>query len=160
MPNILFVCTANICRSPMAVGLFKAKLKAQGLEKDWVVHSAGTWGMGGVPAAEEAVEALAVRGVDIGDHRSRIVKGQIIRNSDLILTMEKGHKEALMVEFPEKEGQIFMLTELVGQPYDFPDPIGQPLEAFQEAARDLQHLLDGGFAEILKRARGENLSHL
>lgn len=153
MPEILFVCTANICRSPMAVGLFKAKLAERGMAEGWEVSSAGTWGANGLPAAQEAVEVMAVRGIDIGSHRSRVVSSDMVKSADLILTMEKGHKEALQVEFPEKKGQIFLLTEMVGQSQDFADPIGKPLEAFEQAADDLERILEKGFVEILNRAR-------
>src|SRR5512142_848275 len=100
-PTVLFVCTANICRSPMAAALFKARLEKQvpGSES-WVVDSAGTWTKEGYPPSENSVKAMARRKLDISGHRSKEINKSLLEKSDLILVMELGHKEALQVEFP------------------------------------------------------------
>jgi len=130
MRNILFVCTANIARSPMAEALFNHLMAEKGLADQFQAQSAGTWGWDGAQAATEGVEVMANRNIDIRSHRSRIVTAEIITVADLILTMEQGQKESLQIEFPTKKETIHMLTELVGLPYDIHDPYGKGLETF------------------------------
>jgi protein-tyrosine phosphatase len=75
MPHILFICTANICRSPVAEGLLRRRLEDEGLA-DWTVSSAGTWAQLRRGAASTSVELLAGRDIDISDHRAREVTGR------------------------------------------------------------------------------------
>jgi protein-tyrosine phosphatase len=70
---------------------------------------------------------MKTMGLDTSGHRSRRVTGEMMADFDLILTMEAGHKEALLVEFPELAGRIYMLSEMVGDRRDIADPIGGPL---------------------------------
>ena len=93
MPVLLFICTANIIRSPVAEGLFKHKLGEQGLASKIEVRSAGTWGKVGLPAAKETVNILRKRGIYITSHRSRIVSPSSLEHANLILTMEKDQKK-------------------------------------------------------------------
>jgi protein-tyrosine-phosphatase len=156
MRQILFVCTANIARSPMAEALFNRFVAKKGLADQYEAQSAGTWGRDGFPAAPEGIEMMAERDFDIRSHRSRVVREEIIASADLILTMEQGHKEALQIEFPQQKENIYMLTELVGPPYDIPDPYGQGLDAFQETAQELETIITKGFDEIFKRANSNS----
>jgi protein-tyrosine-phosphatase len=146
MPSILFVCTANICRSPMAMGLFKARLKDDG--REWRVESAGTWAMDGAPAAENTQKVVARRGVDISEHRSRIVSGELLEQFDLILAMEQHQKEALQVEFPEVKDRVYLLSEMVDGIYDIKDPIGGRLSEFEDTAEEVDLIFDRGFEKI------------
>ncbi len=150
MPNLLFVCTANICRSPMAAGLFDAMLTSRGLKPAWQIQSAGTWGENDFAAAQGTIQVLDQRGIDYRRHRSRIVTRAIIDTADLILTMERGHKEALQVEFPDKKEQIFLLSEMTGKKFDVADPIASPLEAFEATALELEEILEHGFRRIIE----------
>ena len=156
MRQILFVCTANIARSPMAEALFNQLVAEKGLTDQYEAQSVGTWGRDGFPAAPEGIEVMAEREIDIRSHRSRVVTEEIIASADVILTMEQGHKEALQIEFPQQKKNIHMLTELVGPPYDIPDPYGQGLEVFQETARELELMITKGLGEILKRANSNS----
>ena len=99
-----------------------------------------------------ASSALAFSAVDSSGHRSRRVTGEMMADFDLILTMEAGHKEALLVEFPEIAGRIFMLSEMVGEMRDIADPIGGPLQDYEETAQELDHLLSQGFRRIVSLA--------
>lgn len=146
MHSVLFVCTGNICRSPMAVGLLRDKVKAN--QSDWRVESAGTWAMDGSPAALNSRLVMEARGVDLSSHRSRPVTRDLLAEFNLVLTMERGHKEALQFEFPQSAGRIFTLGEMVGGDFDIHDPIGSPLVDFQDAVEELAQLIDAGFARI------------
>lgn len=157
MHQILFVCTANIARSPMAEALFNHLVMEKGQADQYEAQSAGTWGRDGVPPAPKGVEVMANRHIDIRSHRSRGITGEIIAPADLILTMEQGQKEALQIEFPHKKAKIFMLTELIGPPYDVSDPYGNGLEAFQETAQELENIIAKGIDKILQLASSGNV---
>ena len=92
------------------------------------------------------------RGIDISTHRSRIVNEKIVNTADLILTMEKGQKEALRAEFAQISDKIFLLTEMDGLGYDIPDPIGMNRQEFEKTAADLENLITKGKREILRHA--------
>jgi protein-tyrosine-phosphatase len=152
MPSVLFVCTANICRSPMASALFRHLLESDPDGNEWRVESAGTWALEGRPAAEKSLQVLEKLGLDLRAHRSRSVDLPMLRSFDLILTMEAGHKEALCAEFPELAGRVFRLSEMAGLEYDIEDPFGGPLPDFEKTAAELQELLSKSMACVRRLA--------
>lgn len=148
--SVLFVCTANICRSPMAEVLFRARLRK--LRNDWPawqVESAGTWAADGIPASKRSVQVMAEYGLDITGHRSRVVTREMLEEFDLILTMEPGHKEGMGVEFPEAAQRIFLLSEMEGAAMPVADPYGGTLEDYQKAAGIIDEILANGMERIL-----------
>lgn len=153
MPAVLFVCTANICRSPMAAALFSARLRADGLRpEEWLVDSAGTWAHDGQAASQNAVLAMQKRGLDIRSHRSKTVSRYLLEMFDLILVMEPGHKEALQVEFPHLAERIYLLTEMVGEHLPVEDPFGASLEEYEKTAAEIDAYLEKGMPRILALA--------
>ena len=150
MPSVLFVCTANICRSPMAVALFRKKLASLPEGGEWRVESAGTWGLDGSEMAQDVQTVLEEKGIEIADHSARTVDREMLSSFDLILTMEKGQKEALRMEFPEVSKRICLVSEMIGERFDIHDPIGEPLDEFRKTARILSMILDQGFNRIEK----------
>ena len=151
MHSVLFVCTANICRSPMAMGLMQNKVRDS--INEWSIESAGTWAINGEPAAINTEKVLEERGIDIHSHRSRLVTLDMMRQFKLILTMERGHKEALQVEFPDHAVKVLLLSELLDGIFDVHDPIGGPLENFQETAKEIEQILTDGFENISNLSR-------
>lgn len=134
----------------MAEALFRARLMdAEG----WLVESAGTWAPEGAPVTNRAQLALRSRGLDVSQHRSRQVTGEMLRQFDLILTMEQGHKEALIAEFPDLAPRIFLLSEMAGGVFDVRDPMGGSQADFERTALELEELLAKGQAKIEELAR-------
>ncbi|MFQ6057608.1 MAG: low molecular weight protein arginine phosphatase [Anaerolineae bacterium] len=150
--TILFVCTGNLCRSPMAVGLLKEQLKRHGRQGEYRVRSAGTWTLEGHPAAPYALQVMAERGLDIGDHRSHALTRGDVEAADLILVMTRGHQEAIEAEFPQARGKTYLLSEMVGQSYDIPDPYGASLAMYRRCADELEDLIEDGYEKIVELA--------
>jgi len=128
-----------------------------GLYDQCHAQSAGTWGEEGLPVADAGAKVMQERGIDISAHRSRIVNEKIVNTADLILTMEKGQKEALRAEFTQSSDKILLLTEMIGLGYDIPDPFGMDRQTFDKTATDLANLIREGQGEILRHACPEIL---
>lgn len=144
--NILFVCTGNTCRSPMAEAIARRALDDRG----WThvsVNSAGTSAYWDSPASEGSLNAAAEIGLDLSGHRSQPLTPELVRGADVILGMTDSHIESARAM--GGEGKSHMMSEFLdgtrqGMPID--DPIGGPPEEYAEV-RDLliksvQALLD------------------
>ena len=154
MYRVLFVCTANICRSPIAQGLMEKKLAASGSGEAWEISSAGTWAAEGRPASPTVQKLMEERGVDLSEHRSREVDGDMLADHDLVLVMEPGHKEALEVEFPDQADKVFMLSELKGKEVKVRDPNGDPEEVYKKVIEKIEGYLEeapGSLLDLLKK---------
>jgi protein-tyrosine phosphatase len=126
--SILFVCIGNICRSPMAEGLFKAQLNKINSIKFFVVGSAGLHALVGRPAAEESQEIMCNIGIDITQHRAKQLSPEMVTSSDLILVMEKLQKREIELLFPHARGKVHLLGKWSN--FEVPDPYNKPLQAF------------------------------
>lgn len=144
--SILFVCSANICRSPMAEGLLHHLVRNE--EDQWEIASAGVWPIPGCPAAEHVIEILHRHGVDLQQHVSKGVTPDMLAEYQLILTMERGQKEALQLAFPEYASKIYLLSEMVSSSFEITDPIGKPIEEFEAVAEEIERILKEGMARI------------
>jgi protein-tyrosine-phosphatase len=154
MPAVLFVCTANRIRSPIAELLFRQQMANEPDADQWRIESAGTWALEGQPVMPFAEAALMELGLSGRNHRSRSVDGELLRQFDLILTMESGHKQALRTEFPDVASRIYLLSEMVGQRYDVRDPVAGGPEEYRTTAADLQRLLQRGVGKIRELVKG------
>ncbi|RLL92866.1 low molecular weight protein arginine phosphatase [Ammonifex thiophilus] len=137
--KVLFVCSGNTCRSPMAEGIFRQLLGAYGVE-GVEVSSAGLYALEGMPASEEAVTVLAEWGIDISGHRARRVTQEMLAEADLVLAMTERHKAHLLELAPEAKEKIFTLGEYAGRPKDVDDPIGLPLYYYRQYAEEIRQL--------------------
>lgn len=123
MPKILFVCTANRFRSILAEEFFNRELRTNGNASDWEVTSAGTWVTIPMAPTKEAYVEAQKRGLFLGQRLSKSIESLQVSSFDLIVVMEKGHKEALLTEFPDLRDKVFLLTEIGGGTgYSIPDP--------------------------------------
>ena len=152
MPQILFVCSANRYRSVIAVACFNDELIRRKLESKWSVSSAGTWTRDGLPPMKEAVLQADLLGLDIHEHRSRAITGELLQTADLVLVMESGQKEALQIEFSRNRKKIMLLSEAAeGRAYDISDPIADPSTV--GTASQICGLIRLGFDNICDLAR-------
>ncbi len=152
VPTILFVCTANICRSPVAEALFAFWLRSQAVSGDWRVESAGTWAEPGAPASTYSRQVLAGLGLDLSSHRARRVDRAMIEAAALVLCMTQSQREAMQAEFPDLAGRVQLLSAMAGPPHDIADPYGGPRQGYVEMVAELQHLVAAGGRRMLEMA--------
>ena len=141
MKTILFVCTGNVCRSPMAEELLRAALKR---DPNYRVLSAGIGALDGQPVTEESVVAMAELGHDIAAHASQSLRIPLIESADFIFTMTRQQQSAIQTLYPMALEKTFLLrefedAEIIGK--DVADPIGQSLEVYRRTRDQINRAL-------------------
>jgi protein-tyrosine-phosphatase len=154
--TILFVCTGNLCRSPMAEGIFKTLLQLDGKDSLYGARSAGTWTTDGQSASALAVQAMKELDVDISAHSAHHLTNRDVDGASLVVVMGRDHKEALLAEIPQAREKIVLLSELAGERHDIADPYGSDsLQLYRECASEIDRLLREGYSRILELAGNE-----
>ncbi|QJC98047.1 low molecular weight protein arginine phosphatase [Bacillus mojavensis] len=145
--NIIFVCTGNTCRSPMAEALFKSIAETEGL--DVSVRSAGVFASPNGKASPHAVEALFEKRIAL-NHVSSPLTEEHMEAADLVLAMTHQHKQVIVSQFERYRDKVFTLKEYVtGSRGDIIDPFGGTIEIYKETRDELEALLQQ-LAEQLK----------
>jgi protein-tyrosine-phosphatase len=134
----------------MAEGLFKQEVTRRGETLLWHIQSAGTWAEPDLPATQFAQAVMARRQIDLTEHRSRPVDGELLRETDMILVMTRNHEEALQAEFPEIAPRVYLLSELVDRSFDIEDPYGGTLDEYAVCADDIQSILTNGWPRLVE----------
>ena len=134
--KVLVICTGNTCRSPMAEGIFKSLIKENSL--DFEISSAGTDAYDGDSVTNHAEMALKKMGIDISNHKSKLVHRDLIERVDLVLTMTKSHKETIIKKFPEAKNKVFLLNEYAFEEFkDVVDPFGGTIIDYEKARDEI-----------------------
>ena len=141
--SILFVCTGNTCRSPMAEGLFRKAVETRG---DFEVASAGIAAYPGDEANPETVRFLAGRGITLEGFSSQPVSPELLEQATHVFAMTSGHLETLENLFPDYSDKFFLVCEFVeipgrGVAADVPDPIGMGKKAYEEVCNTLDRAI-------------------
>ncbi len=150
---ILFLCTANLYRSPLAAALFCRKLQADQSSERWIVDFAGTWTTPGQHVPPDLLKIAGALEIDLRGHITRQLDRRLLMQSDLILVMEKGHQESLRLEFPSVATKVHLLSEVAdGLEYDVADPVNSDL-SLEEVLAELSRLIDQAYPNVCKLAR-------
>jgi protein-tyrosine-phosphatase len=139
--KVLFVCSGNTCRSPLAAAAFRRLLDESG-RNDIEVASAGTGAYEGSPASEGAYLVAIEAGLDLSSHRARLLDRDMVAEADLILAMSKGHLSR--VERLGGAGKAHLLSEYAGysgDELDIRDPYGGDVEGYRQTLVQLTRLL-------------------
>ncbi|GAB4113623.1 MAG: low molecular weight protein arginine phosphatase [Candidatus Caldatribacteriota bacterium] len=145
--NILFVCTGNTCRSPMAEGIFQKILREKTTEyPQYKIYSAGIFACNGMPPTREALQVMSELGIDISRHKSQPINESLLRKADLIFTMTGEQQEYLHQNFPWTKGKTYLLKEYyfknhqdrnIKNNLNIVDPLGHPVEYYRLIAEEL-----------------------
>ncbi len=147
-PAILFVCTANLCRSPIAMALFAQQAGKRDQGTAWRIESAGTWTIDGSSIPRRVQLAVEERHIDLRHHRARTVSRPLLQLFDLVLVMTADQREALGLEFPDIANKVCLLSEMAGYKHDIHDPIDGSLADIRAVAYEIAGLLNSGFEQI------------
>lgn len=144
--RVLFVCTGNTCRSPMAEGL--ARAWSRGREPDGLtleMDSAGIAAGEGHPAADAAVQTVHERGGELGAHQSKPLTPELVDWADAIFTMTPSHAQAVMQMAPGSVHKVYPIDPL----HPVEDPVGQPIGVYREVGDQLSELVAKRLQEII-----------
>ncbi len=145
---VLFICTGNVCRSPMAAALFNARARRRGEDGELIARSAGTWALENQPASGYAFTVMAERGIDLAGHRGHTVTRQDLAEADVVIVMTRSHRDALAAEFPEARRKLHLMSQLHGGEYDIADPYSGSLAEYGYTAQELENLIQDGYDKI------------
>ncbi len=138
-PVIVLVCTGNTCRSPMAETLLREQLRQKVGSEDAVrVLSAGVAASVGSGASPQAIEVMGGRGLDLTGHSSRPLDDAVMNVADIVLTMTRGHRAAILAAWPDMHDRVHTLRRDGG---DISDPVGMPVEVYHSCAEQIDREL-------------------
>ena len=150
--TVLFVCSGNSCRSPMAEAMMRKML---GKRDEVKVSSAGLFALEGMHANENAIRVMAKEGIELAKHRSRQLTSEMVEEAQLVVVMTSDHKEAIMHFTPLAKGKVFLLSEFEEDEEirgtDIADPIAQPLEAYERCLAQMKSPLANLVLKLMQK---------
>lgn len=157
--RVCFVCTGNICRSPMAESVFRAHVERAGLDGLVEVDSAGTGGWHGGDGADERTVAVLEAGGYESDHAARQFQASWFSRLDLVIALDTGHLKALrrLANSAEDAGKVRLLRSYdptAGDDLDVPDPYYGHMDGFEECLEMVEAASPGLLAEVREQVEG------
>ncbi|MGB1790139.1 MAG: ribose 5-phosphate isomerase B, partial [Limisphaerales bacterium] len=157
--TVLFICTGNVCRSPMAEGLFRDLVEKN--DADFAVKSAGVGAQDGQPPSENSVRAMQDLGIDITSQRSQMLTAELAAEADMIIGMTQGHVEMVNLMYPQAADKTFMLREfdesLPLHEREIADPIGGSYEIYCLCRNQIREGIDS-LLNSIKQNKGTAVS--
>src|SRR6266478_4419699 len=147
MKTVLFVCTGNVCRSPMAEGIFRYAMQGRG---DYRVFSAGLGAMEGQPPSHYAVQAVKELGIDISGQRSRMLTPELVQQADYIFGMTHSHIDTVMMLYPFTAEKTFLLREFDETLDQFEKDISDPIGGSYEIYLTCRDQIEQGIVSLLR----------
>ena len=155
--SILFVCTGNTCRSPLAEGFLKKLLERNSLRRI-EIGSAGLTAFPGSPASFQALRVARENSLSLEKHQARLVTPELIDQADLIVVMEPGHRRQLLDLHPQAAGKILLLRHFArygSRERGIPDPYGLNLEVYRFCFEDIKECVKSLHEWLLEAGQGE-----
>ena len=143
MKTVLFVCTGNVCRSPMAEALFRRAASGRGAFR---ALSAGLGAMNDQPPTPHSVQAMRELGVDISSHRSRALTAELVQQADYIFGMTHSHVDTIVLLYPQAADKTFLLREFDETLEPFEKHIADPIGGSYEVYENCRHQIEQGVA--------------
>jgi len=154
--NILFVCSGNYCRSPLAEGLARLRLKQAGFDGQFLTRSAGTLPeYEGQPRAPLILEVLREIGADGQANPPHQITPDEIEQAAAIFGVAQEHLAWISLHYPAAAARTFLLSDLIGERWDVRDPGVQELEPLRECRDTIDRVITMGLQEMIQRAKGD-----
>ncbi len=149
--NILFVCTGNLCRSPLAEGYMRKILADKGL-LEVKVSSAGCWAGNGAPVSEGAQRVAEENGFQLSAHRSRPVTPEMVAQAGIVAVMDEIQREEVVNLAPAEEDKVVLLRSFAPDgttQSSIPDPYGADLDSFRYVFQLIKESVDGLYRSLV-----------
>lgn len=153
MQKVLFVCSGNTCRSPLAEAAMKNMIVKEKAEDSFRTASAGLMTVDGLPASNYAITAAREKNMDLSAHYSQQLQTSLVELADIILTMTAGHKQFIDENWPQAAEKTFLLKEFAGCCGDIIDPFGGSLDDYRHCLSQIQDCLQKAWPILLELAQ-------